>query len=299
MRNMDLQSFVGKDGFMRDVRNCVFGAVLAVAVALGALVSVQTSARAVGSAGAESGVEGVDLYRLYNPYTGEHFYTPDAVERASLVSVGWKYEGVGWRAVTSEGKPVYRLYNHYVDGGDHHYTADENEYDELQKLGWLGEGSSWNTVTAEDLVSFPVYRLYNPNAASGAHHYTTDAAERDALVEAGWKDEGTGWNASGRRRPLLDGSQPTIVEAARKIAGVPENDSSITYLMTERENHRLDEDGNWVLDKQYIQVRFMTDNFEKQIFVNMNQDGTLCSDLYSETWDGKTITSVNGQVTTI
>ena len=69
--------------------------------------------------------------------------------------------------------------------------------------------------------------------------------------------------------------------------------------MTERENHRLDEDGNWVLDKQYIQVRFMTDNFEKQIFVYMNQDGTLCSDLYSETWDGKTITSVNGQVTTI
>ena len=247
---------------------------------------------------AQSTTEGVAMYRLYNKYTGEHFYTSDVDERTELWGAGWTNEGIGWYAPES-GDEVYRLYNSFAPGGDHHYTADENEYDELQKLGWLGEGSSWNTVTAEDLVSFPVYRLYNPNAASGAHHYTTDAAERDALVEAGWKDEGTGWNASGRRRPLLDGSQPTIVEVARKIAGVPENDSSITYLMTERENHRLDEDGNWVLDKQYIQVRFMTDNFEKQIFVNMNQDGTLCSDLYSETWDGKTITSVNGQVTTI
>ena len=248
----------------------------------------------------------VALYRFYNPYTGEHFYTASTEERDTLVPLGWKYEGIGWIAAEPDSseniKPVYRLYNRYVPGGDHHYTTDENEYNELGKQGWIKEGYSWCAIDNLDDwfdVQTPVYRLYNPNASSGAHHYTTDAAERDALVEAGWKDEGTGWNASGCRRPLLDGSQPTIVEIAREIAGVPENDSSITYLMTERENHRLDEDGNWVLDKQYIQVRFMTDNFEKQIFVNMNQDGTLCSDLYSETWDGKTITSVNGQVTTI
>ncbi|MFR0591640.1 leucine-rich repeat domain-containing protein, partial [Bifidobacterium thermophilum] len=63
----------------------------------------------------------VTMFRLYNKYTGEHFYTSSSVERDSLVKVGWRSEGTGWVAPVS-GKPVYRLYNPYVPGGDHHYT---------------------------------------------------------------------------------------------------------------------------------------------------------------------------------
>ena len=38
---------------------------------------------------------GQEMYRLYNPNSGEHFYTADADEKGNLVRVGWRYEGIG------------------------------------------------------------------------------------------------------------------------------------------------------------------------------------------------------------
>lgn len=32
-----------------------------------------------------------DMYRLYNPNSGEHFYTANVAERDSLRRVGWRY----------------------------------------------------------------------------------------------------------------------------------------------------------------------------------------------------------------
>ena len=61
-----------------------------------------------------------DMYRLYNPNSGEHFYTANTTERDNVKKAGWKYEGIGWYAPTS-GDPVYRLYN--PNAGDHHYSA--------------------------------------------------------------------------------------------------------------------------------------------------------------------------------
>ena len=46
------------------------------------------------------------MYRLYNPNSGEHFYTADASERNDLVRVGWVYESVGWTAPKSSKTPV-------------------------------------------------------------------------------------------------------------------------------------------------------------------------------------------------
>ena len=51
------------------------------------------------------------MYRLYNPYSGEHFYTASADEMGHLASIGWSYEGVGWVAPKQSNTPVYRLYN--------------------------------------------------------------------------------------------------------------------------------------------------------------------------------------------
>ena len=79
------------------------------------------------------------MYRLYNRYTGEHFYTSDVSERDHLVSVGWSYEGVGWVAPVS-GDPVYRLYNGHVRGGDHHYTTSASERDSLVRAGLVVRG---------------------------------------------------------------------------------------------------------------------------------------------------------------
>ena len=129
------------------------------------------------------------MYRLYNRYTGEHFYTASATERDSLRNSGWTYEGTGWIAPTS-GTPVYRLYNPWVDGGDHHYTTSVSEYDALGRLGWRKEGVGWYSGG-----SVKVYRQYNRYATTGTHNYTTSKAENDALVRLGWRAEGVGWYA--------------------------------------------------------------------------------------------------------
>ena len=137
------------------------------------------------------------MFRLYNPNSGEHFYTASASERAGLISLGWHDEGVGWDAPLKSNKPVYRLYN--PNAGDHHYTTSAAERDFLVKKGWHDEGIGW--FSAENAGKQPLYRQYNPNAKSGAHNFTLNTAERDSLVHLGWHDEGTAWYAvSGNTR---------------------------------------------------------------------------------------------------
>ena len=130
----------------------------------------------------------VTMFRLYNPNSGEHFYTASEKEKNNLVTVGWRYEGIAWNAPKTSNTPVYRLYN--PNAGDHHYTTSAAEKDNLVKVGWKYEGIGWYS-TAKD--GKPLYRLYNPNAKAGAHHYTTSAAERDNLKKLGWRDEGIAW----------------------------------------------------------------------------------------------------------
>ncbi len=130
------------------------------------------------------------MSRLYNPYTGEHFYTASTYERDELVKLGWQYEGVGWTAPATSDTPVFRLYNPYA--GDHHYTTSEEERDYLVSAGWNDEGIGWYS---DDAQTTPLYREYNPNAVTGAHNYTTSAAEHDYLVSIGWSDEGIAWYA--------------------------------------------------------------------------------------------------------
>ena len=132
------------------------------------------------------------VYRLYNPNSGEHFYTANATEKDNLINVGWDYEGVGWTAPASSDTPVYRLYN--PNSGEHFYTTKEGERDYLTPLGWRYEGIGWYSANEGKA---PVYRLYNPNATgayeAGAHFYTMKEDERDYLDEIGWNYEGIAW----------------------------------------------------------------------------------------------------------
>lgn len=127
------------------------------------------------------------MYRLYNPNTGEHFYTGSEEERDNLVNVGWNYEGIAWHAPIYEGLPVYRVYN--PNSGDHHYTMSQVEVDNLVEVGWQYEGVCWNSAPSGS----PQYRLWNPNADLGSHHYTSSLEEMDTLVRLGWVLEGVGW----------------------------------------------------------------------------------------------------------
>ena len=129
----------------------------------------------------------VEMHRLYNPFTGEHFYTASVSERDGLQDAGWRYEGVGWVAPAS-GDPVYRLYNPYVPGGDHHYTLSEQERDSLVAVGWRYEGVGWRSYATNGV---PLYRKYNPYAQTGTHNSRrasrrTTASSRRGGVRKGW-----------------------------------------------------------------------------------------------------------------
>ena len=132
-------------------------------------------------------IEIKEMHRLYNPNSGEHFYTSDINEKNHLVNVGWKYEGIGWKA-PAEGNQVYRLYN--PNAGDHHYTLSEAERDYLVSVGWNYEGIGW---CSDSKNTVPIFRVYNPNAVTGTHHYTANYSEIEHLISVGWNYEGVGW----------------------------------------------------------------------------------------------------------
>lgn len=138
-------------------------------------------------------VEKVAMYRLYNPYSGEHFYTSNKSEKNNLTKLGWKYEGVGWNAPKYSNYPVYRIYNPV--GGEHHYTLSVDEKNNLVRLGWKDEGIGWYSAEPNSSDSIPVKREYNPYAFANNHNYTISLDEHNWLVGLGWKDEGTGWYA--------------------------------------------------------------------------------------------------------
>ena len=133
------------------------------------------------------------MFRMYDPNSGEHFYTGSEAERDFLVTAGWNYEGVGFTFSRTTGMPVYRLYDPVY--GEHLYTMDVAEKDALIALGWNLEGVAFNSAYNTEV---PQYRLHNPNAKRGAYHFTASIAERDMLIALGWEYQGIGfysaWN---------------------------------------------------------------------------------------------------------
>lgn len=155
-----------------------------------------------------------DIYRLYNPNSGEHFYTSNYNERVNLVKIGWKNEGIGWVSPQKSSTPVHRLYN--PNTGDHHYTTDENEKNSLTNIGWRYEGINWYS---DDSKTVAVYRAYNPNAKkAGSHNYTPDKNEQNHLVNIGWQNEGEAWYALKGGRPDNNVPEgPSIPQSTPKL----------------------------------------------------------------------------------
>ncbi len=139
--------------------------------------------------------EMIDVYRLYNSNTGEHFYTADLEEIDTLLNIGWIYEGLGWRGFTT-GDPIYRLYNPNADGGDHYYTASIEEASALKNLGWIFDNDGNPLFYSGGNVN--LYVTYNPNAKSGSHHYTTDVEEYNGLLDLGWTNGAIAWKVAER-----------------------------------------------------------------------------------------------------
>ena len=133
------------------------------------------------------------VYRLYNPNSGEHFYTASVGERDALVVAGWNYESDGnFTAPTGkvDALPVYRLYN--SNAGEHLFTLDEEEVMLVKAAGWTDEGIAFYAYKNDSGEGIPVYRTYNPN--DGHHFFTTNLIESRSCIKAAWDDEGIAWN---------------------------------------------------------------------------------------------------------
>lgn len=83
---------------------------------------------------------------MYNPNAGDHHYTVHLFEKNHLVSVGWRYEGIGWYSDTKKSVPLYRAYNPNAKAGSHNYTVSNNEQQILLRAGWRNEGIAWYGV---------------------------------------------------------------------------------------------------------------------------------------------------------
>ena len=129
----------------------------------------------------------VPMYRMYDPNSGEHFYSGSELERDFLIEAGWHYEGVGFNFPV-EGAPVHRLYEPVY--GEHLYTMDEAEMNKLLDKGWNYENVAFNSAGTDEV---PQYRLHNPNSKRGAYHFTGSQEERDLLISFGWEYQGIGW----------------------------------------------------------------------------------------------------------
>lgn len=135
----------------------------------------------------------IPMYRLYNPNSGEHFYTKTVSERDHLKKVGWRDEGISWYSPNS-GIPLYRLYNPNAKAGSHHYTPITSERDNLKKAGWRYEGIAWYAVgngeqSHEDyrLLGVRNYNQYALGAPSGC--------EGASLLQAlQYKGKLSGWS---------------------------------------------------------------------------------------------------------
>ena len=130
----------------------------------------------------------VHMLRMYNPYTGEHFYTGSEEEKDDLVAAGWHYEGVAFTFPANTGAPVHRLYDPVT--GEHLYTMDEEEKATLMAEGWNYEGVAFNSAYDTEAVQ---HRLHNPYTTVGAYHFTFSEEEKQNLINAGWEYQGIGW----------------------------------------------------------------------------------------------------------
>ena len=132
------------------------------------------------------------IYSVYNPYTGEIVYTPDAAEKNALVSSGWTDQGILWDTSKDPtvAAPVYRLYNPIT--GEHFYTINQNEVIACAKMGFTFEGSAFHVPLKGKLI--PVYRMFCSKVAAGAHRFVEDETEVARLEATGnWVKEGIAW----------------------------------------------------------------------------------------------------------
>ncbi|WP_314577262.1 leucine-rich repeat domain-containing protein [Enterococcus gilvus] len=93
------------------------------------------------------------VYRIYNPNSGEHFYTTNKSEADAAVKKGWRHETDSNYTWVSEGDvKIYREFNPDVHtAGSHNFTTDLKEHKDVVAHGWRDESkdsSLWTVLKA-------------------------------------------------------------------------------------------------------------------------------------------------------
>lgn len=129
------------------------------------------------------------LYRMFGQ--GDHFYTTNAAEHASVSRAGvYKDEGIeGYLATTQVpgSTPLYRLVARHGSGLDHFYTTSASERQSAMRSGYRDEGVAGYIASSQLPGTVPLYRLLGNN---GDHFYTKGESERQSAISRGYKDEG-------------------------------------------------------------------------------------------------------------
>jgi endo-1,4-beta-D-glucanase Y len=119
------------------------------------------------------------MYRYYNPYVNDHFYTIDFSEIGNG-KYGYSLELKGMFAVKKtsvvDGKTtsLFRLYS--PSSGDHFYTISWAEANSAcNYCGYVYEGIEGNVYPKQYNGTIPIYRYWN--GGLGDHFYTSDYNE--------------------------------------------------------------------------------------------------------------------------
>ena len=126
-----------------------------------------------------------DVFRFFNPASGEHFFTSSQDERNQIIGQGsLTFEGTAFETGSTAvaDTAVFRFFN--TVNGTHLFTASSGERDALDHTpGFIEEGVGFYAYG--DLgggTHAPVYRFFD--TASGNHFFTASEAERQAIQGA-------------------------------------------------------------------------------------------------------------------
>ena len=179
------------------------------------------------------------VFRLYNPWSGEHLFTMDGVEYDRLGKAGWRKEGKAFKsAYAGAGAPVWRLYNRWLTAGTHLYPTDKAEYNRLVRLGWVGEGVRFCAEPPESrLKQLTVYRIAHKSEV-GDHGPTLSTG-----VSLSIKGDTLTLTPRGNRALLLkepyylrgSESDQTIINSAGELAG-----GRLSFRLTESTTYFLE-----------------------------------------------------------
>jgi hypothetical protein len=129
------------------------------------------------------------LYRLFNPSSGDHFYTTSTAERDAVASSGdYVNEQIAcyvYGSAASGTTDFYRLFS--SDSGDHFYTTYGPERDAaMASAGYVSEGTACYVYGSAASGTTPLHRLWK------AAPTDFSAAREDAVTQSGarrmWTD---------------------------------------------------------------------------------------------------------------